>query len=337
MKEEKNNIQKPLSDFQRYVRGEMTKRQENAFQRKLQKDPFASEAAEGYSEISTDEADIDIKQLEKRLNKRVTGQRYVTIYRIAASVAVLMIIASVYLFVDKSKPERETSKDSIAGSKSDVAEEKKDAETVRQVTGIIAESQEVAAIKVDKSDVVNIPAEAEPVSEEILAFKEKQDTPEIIPAGQIAMADREDSLILAAADQVTAPAAAVSDGMLAKYKAEEKNARAAGAAATKSVLKEAENTPPLPATGKGSYENYLKENIRLPGNMATGDSAVVTVSFTVTSGGIIDSFRIISSPGDDFSNEARRLLMEGPAWNPAIRNGKKTDEEVRLEIIFKKK
>ncbi len=52
MKEEKNKTSKPVSEFQRYIRGEMTKRQENAFQRKLQRDPFAAEAAEGYSQIS---------------------------------------------------------------------------------------------------------------------------------------------------------------------------------------------------------------------------------------------------------------------------------------------
>lgn len=336
MKEEKNKIQKPLSEFQRYVRGEMTKRQENAFQKKLQKDPFASEASEGYSEISADEADMDMKQLEKRLKKRVTSRRYITFYRIAASIAVLMIIASVYLFIDRNKHEEEISKESIAASKSDVVDAKKDAEPGRQVTGIIAESQEVTT-NLNVSDAVAISTEAEPVSEEILAFREKQDTSAIIQAGQIALAEREDSVIEIAADQVNEPAVIESDEILAEYKAEEKNARAAGAVAAKSVLMEAGNTPPLPVTGKGSFENYLRENIRLPGNMTPGDSAVVVISFTVTTGGTFDSFRVLSSPGDDFSNEARRLLTEGPAWNPAIRNGEKTDEEVRLDIIFKKK
>ncbi len=334
MKKEKNNTQRSLSDFQRYIRGEMTKRQENAFQRKLQKDPFASEADEGYSEISAGDADMDLKQLENRLRKRVSGRKNTFFYRIAASIAVLMIITSVYLIIDRNKPEMEKSKDSIALSKRDAAYTKKDAEPAGQVTGIASEPQEVTTV-LDETDATNTSAEAEPVTEEILAFKEKQDTTEIPAAVQIAVAEKENPVSQVAADQVTEPAAAVTDGMVAEYKAEAKNARVAEAAAVKSVVTEAVDTPPLPVTGRSRYENYLKENIRLPGSMTTGDSVVIAVSFKVTTVGIIESFKVLSSPGDDFSNEARRLVTEGPAWNPAIRNGEKTDEEVRLNITFR--
>ena len=44
MKEKDNNLKSSLSELQRYTRGEMTKREENAFQRKLQNDPFTEEA-----------------------------------------------------------------------------------------------------------------------------------------------------------------------------------------------------------------------------------------------------------------------------------------------------
>ncbi len=326
MKEEKNKTNRPLSEFQRYVRGEMTKRQENAFQRKLQRDPFASEAADGYSEISAEEADGDLEQLGKRLNKRVSGRRRIIYYRIAASIAALMIISSVYLFLDRNKPAGEISKDAVAPSKMEAADTRKSAEPDRQVTGILAESQEVT-IEKEKNYQVGIPIAAEPVPQETLAFVEKQDTSIIVAAGQVAMAEKDDSIVIITADQVAEPAAPVSDAILAEYRAETKNARAAGA--------EVIHTPPQPATGKESFDRYIIENVRRPASLAAGDSAVVVVSFTVNIMGAIDGFKVLSSPGDEFSNEARRIVMEGPAWNPAVTNGEKTDEEVRLTITIK--
>ncbi len=304
MKEEKNKTNKPLSEFQRYVRGEMTKRQENAFQRKLQRDPFASEAADGYSEISADEAEGDLEQLGKRLKKRVTGRRRIIYYRIAASIAVLMIISSVYLFIDRNKPGGEITKDAKAPQKMEAIDTQKSFEPERQVTGIIAESQEVTAEK-EKSDAVSIPVVAEPVSQETLAFAEKQDTSVIVAAGQIAMAEKDDSAVIIAADQVAEPAAPVSDAILADYRAETKNARAAGAEAAKAAVTEAVNTPPLPVIGKTNYDNYLKEQIKRPENLAAGDSAIVVISFTIKIAGAIEGLKVISSPGDEFSNEAK--------------------------------
>ena len=334
MKEEKNKTNRPLSEFQRYVRGEMTKRQENAFQRKLQRDPFASEAADGYSEISAEEADGDLEQLGKRLNKRVSGRRRIIYYRIAASIAALMIISSVYLFLDRNKPAGEISKDAVAPSKMEAADTKKSAEPDRQVTGILAESQEVT-IEKEKNYQVGIPVAAEPVPQETLAFVEKQDTPIIVAAGQVAMAEKDDSIVIIAADQVAEPAAPVSDAILAEYRAETKNARAAGVEVAKVAVMETVHTPPLPVIGKTNYDIYLREQIRRPESLATGDSATVVISFTISATGAIEALKVLSSPGDDFSNEARRLVMEGPAWKPASKNGVIIDDEVRLTIIIK--
>jgi TonB family protein len=98
---------------------------------------------------------------------------------------------------------------------------------------------------------------------------------------------------------------------------------------------EAVNTPPLPVNGKTNYDNYLKRQIRRPESLAAGDSATVVISFTISTAGAIEAFKVVSSPGDDFSNEARRLVMEGPAWKPASKNGVIIDDVVRLTIIIK--
>ncbi len=104
MKKKKKKKKSKLSEFIRYTRGEMTKREENAFQRELQKDPFAEDAAEGLSQISAEEAVSDLHILEKRLKTRVSGRQKIMYYRIAASVAVLMIISSVFLIINNNKP-----------------------------------------------------------------------------------------------------------------------------------------------------------------------------------------------------------------------------------------
>jgi len=100
----KKNNKSRLSEFIRYTRGEMTRREENAFQRELQKDPFAEDAAEGLSQISAEEALSDLHILEKRLKTRISGRQRIIYYRIAASIAVLMIISSVFIIINKNKP-----------------------------------------------------------------------------------------------------------------------------------------------------------------------------------------------------------------------------------------
>jgi len=337
MKEEKNKTSKPVSEFQRYVRGEMTKRQENAFQRKLQKDPFAAEAAEGFSEISPRDAEEDIDRLGKRLKKRITGRRRIIYYRIAASIAVLMIISSVYLFIYRNKPASELSKGTFTPAVKGVIDSKKTNEQSLPVSEDAVASTAVLSEQEKGNEIKNhaISAITDAAPAKTLAMAEKKDSVVLIAADQFAMDDKQDSAELITADLSAEPVAAQNEASLAEYKAETKNARVAGVELTKAAYMEAVHTPPLPVTGKDNFDRYIKENIRKPANLAAGDSASVIVSFIVRITGAIDEFKVISSPGDEFSNEAKRLVMEGPAWNPARSNGEKIEDVVRLRIMFK--
>jgi len=87
------NIKKK-SDFLRYLNNEMTERDRNAFERKLQQDPFAGEAMQGFENIPHDSVEKDLKTLKKRLKLRTSRPGRVAWYRVAASFAVLMIISS---------------------------------------------------------------------------------------------------------------------------------------------------------------------------------------------------------------------------------------------------
>ena len=102
---EKDKISKTkLSDFLRYRKNVMPEKERNAFERELQRDPFAEEAAEGFAMIGPAEAEADIAILNKKLRAGISRNRRINYYRIAASVAVLMIISSVFIIFDRNQP-----------------------------------------------------------------------------------------------------------------------------------------------------------------------------------------------------------------------------------------
>jgi TonB family protein len=79
----------------------------------------------------------------------------------------------------------------------------------------------------------------------------------------------------------------------------------------------------------------VEENIRVPETLKAGEKAIVIVNFIVRNTGEIDSLKVIRSPGDEFSSEAKRLIIEGPQWRPAKSDGERIDDEVRIRIVFK--
>jgi outer membrane biosynthesis protein TonB len=93
--------------------------------------------------------------------------------------------------------------------------------------------------------------------------------------------------------------------------------------------------PPTPLSGKSNFDKYIKENQRRGDTTTAGQGAVVVVSFLVRINGNIDSIRIIRSPGKIFSDEAIRLIKSGPSWKPAENNGKPMEDKVRMRIVFK--
>src|SRR5512133_1345465 len=112
MSDKNKNMKSLLNDLLRYRRNELSGAERNAFERELQKDPFLSEASEGFESITPEEATKDIADLQRLLETgKIKKQRFV-FYRIAASIAVLMILSAVYVFVSKNKPEKQLSQNS---------------------------------------------------------------------------------------------------------------------------------------------------------------------------------------------------------------------------------
>jgi hypothetical protein len=94
-----------------------------------------------------------------------------------------------------------------------------------------------------------------------------------------------------------------------------------------------EYTVAEPSTGFKKYRRYIKDNIRYPGGLDT-KREVVVLKFTVTKKGAMEDITPLKSPGPAFTEEAIRLLTEGPPWTPASNELGPRDDMVRIRIVF---
>jgi len=120
MSDRNKNIKSFLRDLFRYHSDELSGLERNSFERELQKDPFSEEAAEGFASISQKDALKDMTNLQKRLKTRTGGGRKVIIYRIAASVAILMMISTLFIYIEKNKATKQLAYNSVQTPKDEV-------------------------------------------------------------------------------------------------------------------------------------------------------------------------------------------------------------------------
>lgn len=95
-----------------------------------------------------------------------------------------------------------------------------------------------------------------------------------------------------------------------------------------------DHTNPIPVTGYDSFRTYIRYNLRYPIDETGRKKEIVVIGMTVLKNGTITDIKIIKSPSQLFSEEAIRLIKEGPAWKPATVNSVAQDEEVRVRIVF---
>jgi hypothetical protein len=91
-----------------------------------------------------------------------------------------------------------------------------------------------------------------------------------------------------------------------------------------------------PEGGLEAYKMYMEENIRFPAGDTVSKREVVVLKFKVAQDGTISDILTLRSPGDQFTEEAIRLLQEGPGWDPARNESGATDDVVRMRIVFKR-
>jgi hypothetical protein len=121
MSDKNKNKKNRLTDFLRYHSKELSGKERNSFERELQKDPFAEEASEGFSSISHEDVFKDISDLHKRIKIRTGIKRRLPIYRIAASLALLMAITTIYFYVSRNKPVKTLADNSVQSNQMEIS------------------------------------------------------------------------------------------------------------------------------------------------------------------------------------------------------------------------
>lgn len=307
MKETNNNKKGYLSDIERYVRGEMSPKEENSFKRRLMNDPFSDEIADVYSEIRQNKSLKDLDLRENKVKKRISPKQRRLYYRIAASVAAILVLVSVSVLFFKKRSEA-------------------------RIADMFVPARNIEAFQPS-------PAYDSGMNYEIMQENTVQDEAETT---NWQMAVNEAVRI----QETYNPAAAESQsetGFLAEAMETEASLSDSEQTGLESdsagyAVESAEfqpDVPAQPAEGQENYSKYIKENIRRPAATESMDNAVVVVSFNVLSSGDVENINIVNTPGNEFSEEASRLIREGPAWLPAIKNGEKADDNVMLRVVFK--
>ena len=90
-----------------------------------------------------------------------------------------------------------------------------------------------------------------------------------------------------------------------------------------------------PMAGINAYNNYLESNMRYPDEARQRNiNGRVTIEFTVTAEGRLTDFKIVQALGYGCDEEVIRLVKEGPAWTPSLRNNTPTESVVRVRLKF---
>lgn len=317
MERKKKDRKTGFPGFIKYMENKLTGRDKNLFERELQKDPFAEEAEEGLSELSPDTVKEDMNNLSRRLERRTTGSRRIIIFRIAASVAVLMAVSSLFFLLYRSGEVRPADKPvEMEISRAEPIKAEKDNEALKEkpvhlnqgkaktsgagqaaVAGQIAEND----LRKTMRDTLN---------------KEEKEVPVI-----------NDSALK---DSLNPASLALNEVVVSGYTGKRAADRSLSTTGGNTQYTHAE-----PVNGKAGFDDYIQTNIRVPEKFKAGKKAYVVLSFIVRNDGTPDSIKVVRSPGQQYSDEAVRLIKEGPKWKPATENGNPVEEEARVRIVFK--
>ena len=347
-------------DLFRYTGDGLSDEERHALEREMQKDPFEEDAIEGLSSLDAEQARDDMSRLQSRLRKRVSGKPTMLWVRVAASVAVLLTIGTLYftVFTDKigtlNRRVAETESAEPPGEKAVSAdimtmpeEEKKEEATPVQDTERPG-TQETAGIS-EQEEIID-----EPVSSAISMREE--DRGENRGEEQLetaAVPVMEEEVIIAeeltgAVDTLSyqamkSEAEALNDRLsmaqpMAMNENQDRGTTQRSAAKSRTDATIAKKMPApgsaKPAGGEELFNEYIAENIQFPEEDTILTKGIVVLSFTVGSRGRPRDIEVEESPGETFSSEAIRLLQEGADWIPATKNGIPSEERTRISIEF---
>ncbi len=89
--------------------------------------------------------------------------------------------------------------------------------------------------------------------------------------------------------------------------------------------------------GAGAWQKYLERNLNsnVPvDNGAPPGNYTVIVSFLVDKSGNISEVQALNDPGYGTAGEAVRVIKKGPAWTPAVQNGRNVIYRQKQSVTF---
>jgi hypothetical protein len=352
-------------DLIRYSTNGLSDEERHALERETQRDSFMEEALEGYSSIHSDQAVQDLSRLQSRLKRRISGRRSMVWVGMAASVAVILTLGTLYFTVfndklgnlDKTVAESESVepaggkgipedlkiRDEVEMDDPDATEQSPEPEIqYRAVEPEVATIPEILDGGGDQPETDDNIEVEEPV---IADDADSDEETEFIVADEVIIAEEDsqpsDNFLMLEMEAVEDMAqsrqleGAVADegvSMDAPQAAAKKESRSKSAVSSVEMLPD--SIPALPVGGMESFNRYIEENIRYPDGGIQQASAVVVLTFSITNEGRPEQVQVEESPGEDFSIEAIRLLREGPAWSPAFIDSRPVVKRNRLKIEF---
>jgi len=331
----------------------------------IPRDEFEEEAGEGLGRLSCEEAEADLRELKARMGRRIARPR--AIWLSAAAAMVILLVGSALLVTLLRKRPLSDSQlaERVPGKKEAVVADKEHAAPAVEVitdTALIAMAEPIEKRGYESAmPAGNMSyAHARPAIAEIAEHEIETDaTDEIfILAGEVSedleVADEQVVVLPVTEYQKVVEALqeeipqARAEAMKTRAVAEVRDQARAEAVKTRTVAGASDKAKteagradtiislaPSPLGGWERYREWVARNLKYPEGVLPVVRQEVVVSFTVQADSTITDLKAVSSPGQAFTYEVYRLLLDGPQWVPARSEGKRMPEPVVLKIVFK--
>jgi len=333
MKNNKKHRKVTIEDIRRYHNDEMTYAERNDFERKLQSDPLLAEAVEGYAAVDDmEEATKDVGALKDRIMSR-TKRKNTLIYRVAAAIVALLIVSTVLLVKNFRKADLQiaenmeiNTEDSARVPVTDASET--EPEATKQIAGLKEQPEELRA---ERSALEEYEGQADTmVYNELIAEREQ--------VTEVQNATPEPDKLIA---EIPETAKEIEDagriaGVTARPETMKKAARAEEVIAVQLAAIELSREA-RPVLDEEEYREYLADEQVYPAGYENMGRVSVRLEIIINDDGSMGDIRVLENPIKEFSDEAIRLVKEGPEWLPAIKDGEAVRDTVNMEIVFRRK
>lgn len=309
--------------FKRYIQGQRKGREANRIEREAMKDPFLTEALEGYDRVKGDHI-THVNILRDRV--RYHNHQRLSIFKygsVAASFVLLLGLGSYFLFHHSDLPAQtisynmhllieEAPPPPPPAPSTDVVAQSGRAERTRSYTAVPSPAKSITA----EEQIVEMAIEDPDLStEEGMTVEDTPAAPEVVGHSPSIMRS-------SPVERMTIPAESGTGSEENEYIISEERM------IQEPFIKKIFSKKPVPVTGKDAFTEYIHSNMIRP----TDENyqiiqGKVTLTFHVDRNGKPFNITIRKSLSPKADEEAIRLIQEGPDWTPG-------SKRVKMDIDF---